>query len=88
MLEVADTPFLLEVVVQNLLHIAKVTPQNLSPHFKVSNIVMLSIINSYYTNTCTCTCMCTCIINSIVDTIGTGTTYCPCLREMFSLFLR
>ena len=35
-LEVADTPLLLEVVVQNLLHIAKVTPQNLSPHFKVS----------------------------------------------------
>ena len=37
-LEVADTPLLLEVVVQNLLYIAKVTPQNLSPHFKVCNV--------------------------------------------------
>jgi hypothetical protein len=34
-LEVADTPQLLEVVVRNLLHIAKVTPQSISPHFKV-----------------------------------------------------
>ena len=41
---VADTPMLLEVVIRNLQYISKITPQSITPHFKVDIIFYFQCI--------------------------------------------